>query len=43
MNSAMLTLPFSQLASDPLEQIANRILRVEDPVKALQLLDKLNA
>ena len=26
-----------------LEQIANRILRVEDPVKALQLLDKLNA
>ena len=26
-----------------LEQIANRILRMEDPVKALQLLDKLNA
>ncbi len=26
-----------------LEQLANRILRVEDPDKALQLLDKLNA
>jgi len=26
-----------------LEQIANRILRVEDPEKSLQLLDKLNA
>ena len=26
-----------------LEQLANRILRVEDPEKALQLLDKLNA
>ena len=26
-----------------LEQLANRILRVEDPQKALQLLDKLNA
>jgi phosphotransferase system enzyme I (PtsI) len=26
-----------------LEQISNRILRVEDPEKALQLLDKLNA
>jgi phosphotransferase system enzyme I (PtsI) len=41
----LLTIKQQVLKTDlaKLEQLANRILRVEDPEKALQLLDKLNA